>query len=176
MRTPAWAGKADTTIEVLEAMKEEWVLCPAIQDLLGVSERQARRVAEAAGGKQAGRMWMVMRVALIVYLDRFVDSTEAERQKKMARTVAKLREDREKQPQVHVEMPDRKIAPVARYDFEALPAGLTVAPGRICIDFQTPIEALEKLALLALAIGRAGQEEFAKRVSGAQLPLERKIG
>jgi hypothetical protein len=74
---------------------------------------------------------------------------EIARRRKVAGAIEKLRLERIEQPQVLVEAPVRVVS----QQFRNLPAGVTIAPGRIIVEFAEPKQALEKLLALAMAIG-----------------------
>jgi hypothetical protein len=73
---------------------------------------------------------------------------EQQRRRKLSAILIHLREERLACPQLLVEAP----AAIVSQDFENLPAGVHLDPGRITVDFEEPREALEKLLALAMAI------------------------
>ncbi len=52
---------------------------------------------------------------------------------------------------------------VYKKDFEGLPEGVELAPGRITVTFETAAEALQKLLTLAMAVGQ-NRKNFEERV------------
>jgi hypothetical protein len=92
------------------------------------------------------------RDALIERLKQIADGQEAfyeiERRRKVARLITDLRQQRIEQPQLLVEAPTA----VMNQEFENLPEGVTLEPGRITVEFADPQQGLEKLLALAMAI------------------------
>jgi len=72
---------------------------------------------------------------------------EIARRRKVARLVGELRRDRLERSQLVVEAPT-----VVNQEFENLPPGVRLEPGRITVEFRDPQQALEKLLALAMAI------------------------
>jgi hypothetical protein len=60
-----------------------------------------------------------------------------------------MQKDRLERPQLLVEAPTR----IVFQEFDNLPAGIGLEPGRITVTFDRPQEALERLLALAMAIG-----------------------
>jgi hypothetical protein len=77
----------------------------------------------------------------------------------VADVIEKLRRERIESPQVLVEAPVRVFSQQLRN----LPAGVSIAPGRITVEFTEPRQALEKLLALAMAIGNK-YEQFERMV------------
>jgi hypothetical protein len=73
---------------------------------------------------------------------------ERQRRHKLAEILSRLRQDRLERPPLLVEAP----VAVLTQEFENLPEGVRLEPGRITVSFDEPQEALEKLLALAMAI------------------------
>jgi hypothetical protein len=73
---------------------------------------------------------------------------EIERRRKVADAIEMLRRERIESPQLLVEAPVRVLS----HKLRNLPSGVSIAPGRITVEFTEPREALEKLLALAKAI------------------------
>ena len=74
---------------------------------------------------------------------------ERQRRRQLAEILAQLQKDRLELPQLLVEAPLQ----VLTQQFDNLPAGVRLEPGRITVTFDQPHQALEKLLALAMAIG-----------------------
>jgi hypothetical protein len=66
----------------------------------------------------------------------------------VAAKLAELEKERREQPRLLVQAPTQ----VLRQEFENLPSGVRLEPGRIIVEFAQPQQALEKLLALAMAI------------------------
>jgi len=73
---------------------------------------------------------------------------ERRRRRKVAEILAQLRKQRLERPQLLVEAPLQ----VLTQEFDQLPEGVRLEPGRISVTFDQPQQALEKLLALAMAI------------------------
>jgi hypothetical protein len=124
-----------------------------------------------AGAVQAGRSSFVNRADFELYLRSEggpeVVRVEKERRKKLAQALNGMRREAMERPRVLVELPPETVVAIRRQDFQALPDGIHLEPGRICVMFTSPEEALQKLMALALAIGR-NLGEFEERVQVPQ--------
>ena len=102
--------------------------------------------------ERVGTSTLADRRLLIAHLRRLVAGDaayyERVRRHKLAATLDHLR-TLAARPRLLVEAP----AAIANQDLADLPKGLSLAPGRITVQFATQSEALEKLLALAMAIG-----------------------
>ena len=73
---------------------------------------------------------------------------EIKRRRKVATLLDNLRQQWITQPQLLVEAPTTVI----NQEFENLPVGVRLEPGRITVEFNEPQQGLEKLLALAMAI------------------------
>jgi hypothetical protein len=73
---------------------------------------------------------------------------EMERRRKVAQIIGGLRTERIERPRLMIEAPQE----IVNQEFDNLPAGVKLAPGRITVEFGDPQEALAKLLSLAMAI------------------------
>jgi len=73
---------------------------------------------------------------------------ELRRRRKLAKVIVQLRKERIEQPQLLVDAPVQ----IVNQEFDDLPGGVRLEPGRITITFDQPQQALEKLLALAMAI------------------------
>jgi hypothetical protein len=102
--------------------------------------------------RRAGINGLADRNALITRLERIAEGDEGafeiQRRRKVANLIENLRQQWITQPQLLVEAPTA----VVNQEFENLPAGVRLEPGRITVEFDAPQEGLEKLLALAMAI------------------------
>lgn len=88
----------------------------------------------------------------IAYLRRMAEGDkgyyEIERRRKVAQFIGGLRKERIERPRLMIEAPQE----IVNQEFDSLPAGVRLEPGRIAIEFGEPQEALAKLLSLAMAI------------------------
>ena len=149
---PVWYDKLDAVIAELESQPRGFVDRATIEFLLGVGRRRAQQILAPCITDRVGASGLADRNALIVRLRQLAagDDVHYERQRrlKVARTLARLRQDRLERPQLLVEAPVQ----VERQEFRDLPAGVLIEPGRITVTFDRAQQALEKLLALAMAI------------------------
>jgi hypothetical protein len=109
---------------------------------------------------------------LISHLRRLAGGEEAyyerRRRRKVAEMLSQLQKEHLAQPRLVVEAPLQ----VVNQEFENLPEGVRLEPGRITLSFTEPQQALEKLLALAMAISN-DFDRFERQVRStlAQTPL-----
>lgn len=149
---PAWYGRLDEIVQELETLPRPFVDRATIEFLLGVGRRRAQQILAPCITDRVGRNGLADRQALIARLRQLAAGDDAyyehQRRRKLGAILIALQKERQARPQLLVEAP----AAVSRQDFENLPAGVHLMPGRIAVDFDKPREALEKLLALAMAI------------------------
>jgi hypothetical protein len=150
---PIWFSNIDRIIHDLEALPRPFVDRSTVEFLLGVGRRRAQQIMAPCIVDRIGSNGLADRDRLITRLravaageDRYY---EVQRRRKVADTLAELRKRYLEQPRLLVEAPVQ----VLRQEFENLPPGVRLEPGRITVEFAHPREALEKLLALAMAIG-----------------------
>jgi hypothetical protein len=176
---PAWYGKLDSVIAQLEALPRPTVDSATLAFLLGVGRRRAQQILIPCIAEWIGVNGLADRQKLIGHLRRLARGEdvgyERQRRRKVAILLRDLSNAWREHPPVLVEAP----AAVLQQEFAALPAGIELQPGRITLGFASPQEALEKLLVLAMAIGndRDGFERLTsppgspvRRARGATLP------
>jgi hypothetical protein len=123
-----------------------------IETLLAVGRRRAQQILEPCITMRVGANGLADRDVLIAHLRRLAHSDtrhyEQRRREKVAAKLAELEKERREQPHLLVEAP----AQVLNQEFENLPSGVRLEPGRIVVEFSHPRQALEKLLALAMAI------------------------
>jgi hypothetical protein len=150
---PVWYRKLPYIIEELRKHPLPYVDRPTIEFLLGVSRRRAQQIlAPCVFERRSGVNGLADRDALIARLEQIAQGDEGayeiERRRKVANLIENLRQQWITQPQLLVEAPTA----VVNQDFEDLPAGVLLEPGRITVEFDEPQQGLEKLLALAMAI------------------------
>jgi hypothetical protein len=150
---PVWYGRLDQIIAQLEALPRPWVDRGTVESLLGVGPRRAQQVLAACATARIGTSSLADRDLLAGHLRRLATGDaghyERVRRHKLAATLEQLQRALAERPRVLVEAPTT----IVNQDFGDLPEGLSLAPGRITIQFATKQEALEELLALAMAIG-----------------------
>jgi hypothetical protein len=86
------------------------------------------------------------------------------RRRRLWSQLGRLRRRWIEQPPVLVEVSQESLRQLRAADFQGLPEGVNLAPGRITVEFATPDEALEKLVALAMAISH-NRSAFDDRVA-----------
>jgi len=154
----------DNAIKQLASLPCSEVDSGMLAELLGLKRRRAQQILKPLVGRTVGRSSLIPKDAVIRHLRSLVsdDIQEAEKQRR-ARLHAHLSEARAAalQPKVFVEAP----AAIVRQELENLPAGVTLAPGRIVLEgFTTVEEAQQKILALIMALGN-DPEGFAELVT-----------
>jgi hypothetical protein len=150
---PVWYRKLPYIIEELRKQPLPYVDRSTLEFLLGVSRRRAQQImAPCVLERRAGINGLADRETLINRLERIAEGDEGtyeiERRRKVANLIEGLRQQWMIQPQLLVEAPTA----VVNQEFENLPAGVRLEPGRITVEFDEPQQGLEKLLALAMAI------------------------
>ena len=150
---PIWYRKMPHIIEDLRKHPLPHVDRPTVEFLLGVSRRRAQQImAPCVLERRIGTNGLADRDALITRLEQIAEGEEGtyeiERRRKVANLIETLRQQRITQPQLLVEAPTA----VLNQEFENLPDGVRLEPGRLTVEFDEPQQGLEKLLALAMAI------------------------
>ena len=148
---PTWCGHIDEVVRELRELPDSWVDRGTLQRLLGVGARRAQQILAPCVERQIGANGVAKREVVIAHLTRMaagdVAHYEHERRRRLGEQLEALR--RERRAAVIVEAP----VAVVNQQIENLPSGVTIAPGRITVEFRSTQEALEKLLALAMAVG-----------------------
>ena len=150
---PTWYRKLPDVIEELRRHPRPYVDRATVEFLLGVSRRRAQQImAPCVLDRRPGINGLADRETLITRLERIAQGDEGayeiDRSRKVANLIEGLRQQWIAQPQLLVEAP----ASVVNQEFDNLPAGVRLEPGRITVEFDEPQQGLEKLLALAMAI------------------------
>jgi hypothetical protein len=149
---PLWYNRIPAVIQTLEALPRPFVDRATVESLLSIGRRRAQQILAPCVTGRIGANGLASREALIAHLRRLAHSDtlhyEQRRRQKVAAKLAELEKERRERPRLLVEAPTH----VFTQEFENLPAGVRLEPGRITIEFTDPQQALEKLLALAMAI------------------------
>jgi hypothetical protein len=149
---PAWYSKINDIIQELQALPRPFVDRATVEFLLGVGRRRAQQIMAPCVTLRVGANGLADRDALVARLRLLAEGDdgyyERQRRHKLALILAGLQKDRLERPQLLVEAPSQ----VFNQEWENLPEGVRLEPGRITVTFQEPQQALEKLLALAMAI------------------------
>jgi hypothetical protein len=160
---PTWVASVDQAIEKLQTLPCPEVDSGLLAELLCLKRRRAQQILQPLVGRTVGRSSLIPKDAVIRHLRSLVsgDVAEAEKQRR-AWLHARLADARTAalQPKVLVEAP----AAIVHQHLANLPAGVSLAPGRIIIEgFRTIEEAQQQILALIMALGN-DPEGFAERV------------
>jgi hypothetical protein len=165
---PRWLNRLPEALATLEASPLPWVERSVLETLLGIRRRRAQQILSALATERRGKRVIVERAVLLAHLRRLAagDATfyEQRRRERLWQQVAQARRQWMEAPRVLLEPSPQMVRAVYLNDFDGLPEGVEVAPGRITVTFGNAEEALEKLLALALAIGQ-NRETFEERVA-----------
>jgi hypothetical protein len=149
---PSWYSKINDVIRELEALPRPFVDRATVEFLLGIGRRRAQQIMAPCIMDRVGTNGLADRNTFIAHLRRLADGDdgyyERQRRRKVAAALAEWQKDRLERPQLLVEAP----VEVLTQEFENLPDGVQLEPGRITVTFDHAQEALEKLLALAMAV------------------------
>jgi hypothetical protein len=151
---PTWYTRLEIAIEQLEALPSPWVDRAPLEFALGVGRRRAQQILQPLVRQTIGKNGLAERDEVIRHLRALAAgeavSFEIERRDRLHSILNQLHRERKENPRVLVEAPTA----VVNQEFEALPPGVHLSPGRIVLDgFSTPDEAKQKLLALIMAMG-----------------------
>jgi hypothetical protein len=142
---PAWISRINGICSELESLPRPFVDRSTLESVLQVGRRRAQQILAPCVSDHVRANGLADREAIIRRLSEIAageeDRFEIKRRHKVAGVIEKLRRERIESPQVLVEAPVRVLS----QQFRRLPAGVTIAPGRITVEFTEPQQALEKL-------------------------------
>jgi len=149
---PTWYGRLDNIVAEIEALPSPWIDRQTVETTLRVRRRRAQQILQPCVSRQIGANGLADKEEFIAYLRHLANGQaayyERRRREKLAETLVQLNRTWS-QPKVLVEAPNE----VVNMELAALPDGVFVRAGKITIQFTTPLQALEKLLALAMAIG-----------------------
>ena len=149
---PTWIESVPEILETLEAPGTPPFLDrPTIEVLFGVRRRQAIQLLGRFGGYKVGRAFLVPREAVVGFLrepQRW--RAAAEEKGRFERVANALGEARSELQQRRIPIPAQ--TETRQMEFAGLPPGIRLEPAQLTIQFQTPVELLEKLFALSQAL------------------------
>lgn len=148
---PSWFHRVPDILAELEHPTAPPFLDRAsVEQLFRVGRRQAIRLLSHAGGYQVGRTYLVKREQLASFLRQTnVSGAVSDAVTRKVRILDELEESR------RIAAGRRVSIPVSRKDdplLASLPPGIELAPGKLYIQFDDPIELLQRLFLLSQAL------------------------
>jgi hypothetical protein len=150
---PVWISRIKEICDELEALPRPFVDRATIETVLQVGRRRAQQILAPCVSQRIGSSGVADRNAVIQRLRDIAagneEQYEIERRRKVAVVIERLRRERMERPQVLVEARVK----VMTQQLRNLPPGVTIAPGRIIVEFTQAQQALEKLLALAMAVG-----------------------
>jgi hypothetical protein len=151
------SAKAEWLLRLLEIRAElEHLDVPVvdragIERLFGLRRRRAIELMHQFGGYQAGRTFLVDRARLLEALQSLESREDYSVEKRRRERLGDVVEaSREHLIAMRVRIPVRAVA--AKASLDRLAPGVLLLPGVLSIEFQRPIELLEKLYWLSQAI------------------------
>ena len=146
-RSPTWLTSLPDAIEQLEALERETITRQDVEQLLGVSKRQAVVLLHRFGARRVGNALLLDRRALVRQFQAIrrgrVFSSEIDRKEKLAETLHRARIHR-----VRIRVPTDSYS----MRLANLPAGVVLSPGHIQVSFSGAEEAVQRLFELAHAL------------------------
>src|ERR1017187_987629 len=172
---PVWYSKINDIIGELQSLPRPFVDRATVEFLLGVGRRRAQQILAPCITHRVGANGLADRDAFITHLRRFAEDDggfyERQRRRKVAEILSQLQKERLERPQLLVEAPVQ----ILTQEFENLPAGVRLEPGRITVTFDQPQQALEKLLALPMAI-RNDLDRFERQVAIQRPPRRSSLG
>ena len=149
---PVWYAKIPDVLRALETLPRPFIDRATIEFLLGVGRRRAQQIMAPCITDHVGANGLADRNLLMARLRQLGNGEdgyyERRRRHRLGEILEHLHKQRLQHPPLLVEAPPD----VAAQEFDNLPTGVQLAPGRITVDFEHPRQALEKLLALAMAI------------------------
>lgn len=149
---PRWYSRINDIVKEIQSLSRSFVDRATIEFLLGIGRRRAQQIMSPCITDRVGTNGLADREGLIAHLRHLAEGDDAyyerQRRRKVAQTLAELHKEQLERPPLLVEAPVQ----VLTQEFDNLPEGIRLEPGRITVIFDRPQEALEKLLALAMAI------------------------
>lgn len=162
---PVWYARLDRVIEQLETLPSPWVDRASLEFVLGVGRRRAQQILKPLVRRTIGKNGLADRDEVIRHLRSLAAGEavyfEQQRRLRLHSFLDQLHREAREHPRVLVEAPTA----VVNQEFDALPPGVHLSPGRIVLEgFSTPEEAKRKLLALIMAMGN-DPEGFDARIT-----------
>lgn len=150
-RKAEWTHRIGGAIARLETLGHDRIDRAALEQLLGLSPRQALRILSGFGAQQAGKSLSIDRLELIARFQAIASGETVKREAaRLGRVHGELRLARQRDASRRIVLPAAK-EPV-NPGFASLPTGIRLAPGRLEITFQSGEELLARLLELLQAV------------------------
>jgi hypothetical protein len=163
---PTWIQSVPEILETLEdAGAPPFLDRSTVEVLFGVRRRQAIHLLRRFGGYQIGKAFLAPRESVVRFLrdpQRWQAATDEKG--RFERVASALGQARSELQQRRIPIPAENQT--QRLEFGGLPAGIRLQAGQLIIEFQTPVELLEKLFALSQAF--ANDYESFERVAASQ--------
>ena len=161
---PEWLLRLPEIRAELEHLDVPVVDRAGIEHIFGLRRRRAIELMHQFGGYQAGRTFLVDRARLLEVLQSLESQEDyALEKRRRERLEDSVDASREHLIAMRVRIPVRAVA--AKASLDRLAPGVLLLPGVLTIEFQHPVELLERLYWLAQAIGH-DFEQFAGLLPG----------
>jgi hypothetical protein len=148
---PKWLLRTPLILEEITALELPVVDRAVIEQTFGVRRRRAVQLLAAFGGYQAGNTILIERRRLLEQLERIISSGEfLFEERRRERLTESLNQARQSRRAAAISIP--VVQTVARETLDHMPAGITLTPGLLRIEFEKSLELLEKLFRLSQAI------------------------
>jgi hypothetical protein len=150
--SPRWLSHINEICAELSSLPRPFVDRATAEAVLGVGRRRAQQLLAPCISDHVGSNGLADREVFIRHLRALAAGEDRDfergRRRRVASVLDGLRRERLERPQLPVEAPHR----ILTQELADLPAGVTLAPGHITVEFREPREALEKLLALAMAV------------------------
>jgi hypothetical protein len=148
---PQWLLRTPRILEEIAGLDRSVVDRSVIERTFGVRRRRAVQLMAAFGGYQAGNTILIERRRLLEQLEKIISSGEfLFEERRCERLTESLDQARQRRRAAAISIPIARTA--ARETLDHMPAGITLTPGLLRIEFEKSLELLEKLFQLAQAI------------------------
>ena len=148
---PQWMLRTPLILEEIAALDQPVIDRAVIERTFGVHRRRAVQLMAAFGGYQAGNTILIERRHLLEHLEKIVSSGEfLFEERRRERLTESLDRARQRRRAAAISIPIARTA--VQETLDRLPAGITLTPGLLQIQFGKSLELLQKLFQLSQAI------------------------
>jgi hypothetical protein len=150
-RKTEWTLRLDNALTQLRQLRHPRIDRAALEQLLGLSPRQALRILTSLGAQQAGKSLSMDRLELIAKFEAIRQGETVQTEVvRLERVHEELRRARQRQASGRLALPT--ATQPSRADFASLAPGIRLAPGRLEITFNSGEELLGRLFELLQAV------------------------
>ncbi len=162
-RKAEWPNRLDEALRQLRALTAPTIDRAGVEQLLGVSPRQALRILRRFSSRLVGKNLAIGRTELIAHLESFRAGEPVQQERRrLSRVAEEIERLRHRVQAKNIAVPIEQGG-----EFGLLPEGLRLAPGRLEITFSTGEDLLGKLLALAQAVA-ADPEQFLSSTSAPE--------